>query len=134
MEINMDIVTLVISFILSLISAVVAALVTAKLALKGFYNQELWLRKETQYSNILNKLGLLYKHYSNRADLEMGVPEDIMNEIDEKEHKKALKEIEILSVTPSYIINVKVNEVLKNLVLESRKRSISAFEFYDNMS
>ena len=94
--------------------SIVVAVVTAVISQKGFYKKETWLRKEKKYSEIIDNLSILLKYYGDMFHDSVGAKkyngEDCIEEINKAKH-----ELERLSMIPSFIINSKVRDILKEL-------------------
>lgn len=99
---------------ITFIISIFLALFTSRISHRFFYKQELWLRKEKRYSDILDSLSILLKHYADLIDESIGIKE--YNYRDCKEViMKAQQELERLSMMPSFIIDKKVLVILKAL-------------------
>lgn len=103
--------------------SILVAVITAKLALGGFYKQELWLRKEKKYSEITDKLVLLKKYYGDLFDEFVSNGEIERDVSYEEEYKKAKREIELISLGSNLIINESVIERLERLMKASQHQT-----------
>lgn len=122
----------------SLLIALVTAIATATIALKHFYKQELWLRKEEKYSEIVEKMSVLMNYFK------WAIGEEIDPRTSEedgikyyREYKEIRKEIEVLRFSEGFIINFKVTTVLRELISNLQRIENEAkhfFEIFDNSS
>lgn len=131
-----------ISILINLIIAIVVAVVTSNLSLRGFYKQEIWLRKETKYSKIIDALNKIQRYYGYLMDRLSGMLEldecSYENGVKEKEYMIAKRELEILSSTPILMIHKDVSDILNELVISSNtktkdERMGDYFSYYDRL-
>ena len=123
----MDYVTFLVNLFIAIIVAVITSLMTAKLSLKGFYKQEIWLRKETQYNQIIDSLNKVQRYYWHIIDSYMGIEENefYKNELSlkEEEFKIAKRELELLSSTPLFMVKSEVIDILGELLKSANTQS-----------
>lgn len=123
----MDYISILTNLIIGIIIAVLTALITAKFSLKGFYKQEIWLRKETQYNQIIDSLNKIQRYYWHITDSYMGVEENefYKNELSlkEEEFKNAKRELELLSSTPLFMVKSEVIDILSDLLNSANTQS-----------
>lgn len=131
-----------ISILVSLIIAIVVAVVTSNLSLRGFYRQEVWLRKETKYSQIVNSLNKMQRYYWKVNDEHLGVTDsnesDEEKELREREFMFAKRELEELSTSPLFMVNPEVVEILSDLVVSSNSKTTDEisgdwFSYFDRL-
>ena len=58
-----DLLIIIINLFVSIITAIIVSIITAKLTLKYFFRQEIWLRKEKRYTEIIDRLCMLLNYY-----------------------------------------------------------------------
>ena len=56
------------SLLINLIIAIIVAVIASNLSLKGFYKQEIWLRKEVKYSQVIDSLSKMQRYYGHIID------------------------------------------------------------------
>jgi hypothetical protein len=115
---------ILINLAIAIVVAIITAIITAKLALKGFYKKETWPRKEKKYSEIMDNLSILQKDYSDMYGSYTGIKKDI--EINDDNYiielNRAKKDLKLLSITPSFIIDNDVRMIIKVLFEASEKQ------------
>lgn len=123
----MDYISILINLVIAMIVAILTALIAAKLSVKGFYKQEIWLRKETQYNQIIDSLNKVQRYYWHIIDSYMGVEENefYKNELSlkEEEFKIAKRELELLSSTPLFMVKSEVIDILAELLKSANTQS-----------
>jgi len=100
--------------IFTLFVSIIVAIITAIISQRNFYKNELWLRKEKAYTNIINNLGVLQKHYSDMLDDAFGIKKYNSND-SKAEVNSAQRELERISLMPSFIIKSEVQSILEKL-------------------
>lgn len=128
------------SVLISLIIAIVVAVITSNLSLRGFYKQEIWLRKETKYSQIIDSLSKLQRYYGNIVDDISGnsISDNIRDEADVGEYKIAKRELELLASSPILMTHKDVSDILNDLVISASTKtkeesSGDYFSYYDRL-
>lgn len=128
-----------INLIVAIVVAITTASITAWLSLTIFYKKELWLRKEKKYSDIINNLGKSLKEYCDMIDVEIGKRSRNSNGDDDFNLmvREAVRELELISITPSLTIDNKVRIILDNLLKESEMKGDELqgnwFPYFDRM-
>ena len=116
----MDYFSIIINFVIAIVVATLTALITARLSIKSFYRQEIWLRKETQYNQIINSLNKIQRYHWHIIDSFMGAEEDEYYKkelrLRENEYLIAKRELEILSSTPLFMVKSEVMDILDKLL------------------
>lgn len=107
-------------FIVPIGIALVVAFFTARLSLNSFYKREIWLRKEQQYRETLQKLCILLKDYRDSISEELYREVKVSSEA-QKTIKQARYDLEVLSVSPNLIIDSSVQNILQELFLDADK-------------
>lgn len=101
----------------SLIIAIITAIITARLALGHFYRKEIWLRKESKYSEIINELCKMLQFMEKEYDyLVYGEATDDNYEALRAAYKKAKLELEKIRYSTGFIINPAVNDVIDKMM------------------
>ena len=115
------------SIVINLIIAIMVAILTSKLSLRGFYRQEIWLRKEMKYSQIIDSLNKIQRYYWHLIDVHSGSKENdeknVELELREEEYILAKRELEMLSSSPVFMINNEVIDILNGLMKSSNTKS-----------
>lgn len=111
----------IMQLLFSLMISIITAIITAKIALKHFFKQEIWLRKEKEYTKIIDELCTLLSYQGTLRDeflSDHGI--DIDNSKDDKlieeEYKKARINIEKVRFSTGFMIDSKVNEVIDSMI------------------
>lgn len=87
-----------ISLILNLIISILVAIITAKLSIKDFYKQEIWLRKEERYKSIINELSQIERYFTSQFEIVCGIiSSDTDTDLINKKYKTSNYKLEILS-------------------------------------
>lgn len=108
----------------NLIIAIIVAVITAKLSIKGFYKQEIWLRKENRYSDIINDLSMLQRYYGHVFDKAAGFSElTYMEELLEEEYNISRRQLELISFSQGFILKREVAQILSKLFSSSKDKS-----------
>lgn len=122
--------------------AIMVAIITSKLALKGFFRQEIWLRKEAKYSQIIDSLNKIQQFYWRMIDESSGeideAEDDLVRQKREEDFKNASREMELLATSPSFIISPKVHDIINDLVESSHTKTSEErmgnwFAYYDRL-
>lgn len=100
--------------------SIIVAIVTANLTIRSFYRQEIWLRKELKYSEIIQEMSVLQTHYSHLFDNMCGCENNI--QILEEEFLAAKIKLELLSINSSLIIKPDVSDIILDLFKSSSKK------------
>lgn len=104
---------------LNLIIAIITAIMTARMALSHFYRQEIWLRKEKKYSEIIDKLCTLLNYQEKQRDyFLMDKENEVEQESIELEYKNAEIELEKVRFSTGFIIKSEVNEIISDMIKE----------------
>ncbi|SEV83095.1 hypothetical protein [[Clostridium] fimetarium] len=117
------------SILINLIIAIIVAVLTSNLSLRGFYRQEIWLRKETKYSQIIDSLNKTQRYYWHLIDEHSGCienendEENVERELREEEYILAKRELEMLSSSPVFMLNNEVIDILDELMKSSSTKS-----------
>lgn len=125
----------IISLVINLIIAIIVSIITAKLSIKGFHKQEIWLRKEKKYSFIISSLILLQKHSLDVLE-SLGNSNDINFTYNLNKMYKTRKDLELLSLSPSFILDENISIILKELLDKTaiiEDDDVTYYEFYDVM-
>lgn len=102
---------------IAIITAIVTAIVTAKLSLGHFYRKEIWLMKESKYSEIINELCKMLQFKEKECDyLLYGEKTDDTFEALNVEYKKAKLELEKIKYSTGFIIKPDVNDVIDKMM------------------
>lgn len=129
----------IVSILVSLGISIIVAIITAKLAVKGFYRQEIWLRKEKKYSKIIEELNIVQKHYGDWMDEIMGYPKSKKVDLEIiKEYRMAERELELISQEGFLVINGDVSDILVELFKSSKNMNLNeqqgdSFGYADRM-
>ncbi|OZV13474.1 hypothetical protein CIW83_02715 [Tissierella sp. P1] len=116
----MEYIYIIVNFIISIIVAVV----TAKIAIKDFYRQEIWLRKESKYSEIIGNLSILQKYYGDMFDEFVGESESIVDDdLIKKKYNTSLRELELVTFSNGFMLNPKVSDILSQLFYSARNKT-----------
>jgi len=102
--------------IINLLVAIITATITAKLALNHFFRQEIWLRKEKKYSEIIDRLCVLLNYYEKIWDSAVEMETINFTEDYLSEYQKAFTEIEKIGYSTGFIINPEVNEIINSMI------------------
>lgn len=117
----------ILSILINLVIAIIVAVMTSNLSLRGFYRQEIWLRKETKYSQIIDSLNKMQRYYWHLIDVHSGsIENDEKNvelELREEEYMLAKRELEMLSSSPVFMLNNEVIDILDGLMKSSNKKT-----------
>lgn len=96
--------------------ACLVAILTASLTLRQFYQQEIWLRKEQRYSEIISILSVILRYndikyliFTNQIS-----STDYSDEL-ELEYQKAKKELELLRYSSGFVIKPEVNNIINEI-------------------
>ena len=128
-----------VSIVVNLLISIVVAMIAAKLAVKGFYRQEIWLRKEKKYSQIIEALNIVQKHYGDWMDEIMGASTREESGLETiKEYMKSKRELELISQEGFLVINNDIPDILRELFQSSEKMTLNeqqgdAFGYADRM-
>ncbi len=110
-----------ISLIINLIIAIVVAVITAQLSIKEFYKQEIWLRKEDRYSEIIKDLSILQKYYGDIFDEALGIlGANGINDFLENEHKMSIRRLELVVLSQGFILKKEALQTLQQLFISSK--------------
>jgi len=102
--------------IINLIVAIITATITAKLTLNHFFRQEIWLRKEKKYSEIIDRLCMLLNYYEKEWDSTVEMKTIDFTEDFLSEYKKALTEMEKIRYSTGFIIKPEVNKIIDSVI------------------
>lgn len=110
--------------LINFIIAIIVAVITAKITIREFYSKEIWLRKESRYSQVIEHLSILQKYYGDVFDKftgasELKTDEDSIN----KEYITSLRELEIVAFSQGFILAEEVSEILNQLFYSSRNQT-----------
>lgn len=111
------------------------AILTAWLALKHFYKQEKWLRKEKKYTEIIDSLAIMLKYNDIKYEL---FTNQIQHESEppdlEAEYETAKNSLKILRYKTGFLIKREVSEILDDVwksfqykTLEERQGNMEAY-------
>lgn len=110
----------------SVIIAIITALITAKVALRHFYRQEIWLRKDKKYSEIIDKLCALMNYQDNQwGKFVLNKNNALEEELIEQEYKNAKKDLEKIRFSIGFIINPKVNKIISEMIEDFEIKDIN---------
>lgn len=123
----MDYISILINLFIAITVAVITAVITSKLSLKGFYKQEIWLRKESQYNQIIDSLNKVQRYHWHIIDgeIEHNETDEYKKEtkLRENEYKNEKRELELLSSTPLFMVKVEVMSILEELLKSSNPKT-----------
>lgn len=115
-----------ISVLVNLIIAIIVAVVASRLAVKGFYRQEIWLRKEQKYSEIIEELNIIQKHYGDWVDEIIGATrrenDDLLTI---SEYRKSKRELELISQDGFLVIDNEIADILRELFKSSEEMTLN---------
>lgn len=128
-----------ISILVNLLISIIVAIIVAKLAIKGFYRQEVWLRKEKKYSQIIEELNIVQKHYGDWVDDIIGSSRGQEYDLETiKEFRKAKRELELISQEGFLVIDNNISDIVGELFASSKnmtanERQGDSFSYADRM-
>jgi hypothetical protein len=138
----LDYISILINLVIAIIVAVLTALITSKLSLKGFYRQEIWLRKETQYNQIIDSLNKIQRYYWHIIydDTRYNESDEYRkeSEIISDEYDTAKRELEMLSSTPLFMVKSEVMGILEEMLKSAntkteQERMGDWFSYFDRL-
>jgi len=133
-----DLLIIIINLFVSIITAIIASFITAKLTLKYFFKQEIWLRKEKKYSEIIDRLCMLLNYYEKESANYVLIEDNNFTDDFISEYKKALTEMEKIRYSTGFIIKPEVNEIIDNMIndfaLEGEELQGNHFAYIDRVS
>lgn len=100
-----------------IVAAIIASCLTAKLALRGFYSEKWWERKEKAYSEIIEALYDLLQYCEiKKEDYGGGTghPEDKLKELADR-HSQALWKIKKTTNVGAFIVSAEAQIILMEL-------------------
>ena len=124
---------------INFIISIIVAAVTVKLSIFEFYKQQIWLRKETRYNQIIHDISILQKHYGDILDKAMGVQkEGNEDSFLEKEYLSSKRQLELVTLSQGFILDKKVSETLNQLFISAGNKSSDErmgnyFSYFDRM-
>ncbi len=114
----------VVDVLSSLFIAIITAIITARLALGHFYRKEIWLRKESKYSEIVNELCKMQQFMEKEYDYYVcGRETDDNYKALRAEYKKAKLELEKIRYSTGFIIKSAVNDVIDQMMKDFENKT-----------
>lgn len=129
----------VIDVLINILIALVIAIATANLTIKGFYKQEIWLRKERKYSQLIEELCIIHKYFIDIFEeyCTNGAVE-VESQISRHEYEIARKNIELINASSGLIldsgISIVIDDFKKILIMQGDELEGDYFSYYDRVS